>query len=75
MVLDNGLAEGVGFEPTIRLPVYTRSRRAPSATRPPLRKAHARRYRGRDYTDPSTAFKPLRERPIEPHDHFAAIDV
>jgi hypothetical protein len=31
------LAEGVGFEPTIRLPVYTLSRRAPSTTRPPLR--------------------------------------
>lgn len=34
-----GLAEGVGFEPTIRFPVYTRSRRAPSTTRPPLRSA------------------------------------
>jgi hypothetical protein len=32
------LAEGVGFEPTIRFPVYTLSKRAPSATRPPLRK-------------------------------------
>ncbi len=32
------LAEGVGFEPTIRFPVYTLSRRAPSTTRPPLRK-------------------------------------
>src|SRR5215207_1131856 len=32
------LAEGEGFEPTIRLPVYTLSRRAPSATRPPLRR-------------------------------------
>src|SRR5271157_5060907 len=31
------LAEGVGFEPTIRFPVYTLSRRAPSTTRPPLR--------------------------------------
>src|SRR5271165_4616035 len=31
------LAEGVGFEPTIRFPVYTLSKRAPSATRPPLR--------------------------------------
>ena len=31
------LAEGVGFEPTIRLPVYTLSKRAPSATRPSLR--------------------------------------
>src|ERR1700675_1099037 len=32
------LAEGVGFEPTIRFPVYTLSKRAPSATRPSLRK-------------------------------------
>src|ERR1700710_3002821 len=31
------LAEGVGFEPTIRFPVYTLSKRAPSATRPSLR--------------------------------------
>jgi hypothetical protein len=30
------LAEGVGFEPTIRFPVYTLSKRAPSATRPSL---------------------------------------
>ncbi len=32
------LAEGGGFEPPIRLPVYTLSKRAPSATRPPLQK-------------------------------------
>ena len=32
-----GLAEGEGFEPPIRLPVYTLSRRAPSTTRPSLR--------------------------------------
>src|SRR5262245_17180251 len=31
------VAEGVGFEPTRRLPAYTRSRRAPSTTRPSLR--------------------------------------
>ncbi len=30
------MAERVGFEPTRRLPAYTRSRRAPSTTRPPL---------------------------------------
>jgi hypothetical protein len=35
--LRGSLAEGVGFEPTIRFPVYTLSKRAPSATRPPLR--------------------------------------
>jgi hypothetical protein len=32
----NKLAEGVGFEPTRRLPVYTLSRRAPSAARTSL---------------------------------------
>ena len=31
------LAEREGFEPPIRFPVYTLSRRAPSATRPSLR--------------------------------------
>jgi DUF2938 family protein len=31
------MAERVGFEPTIRFPVYTLSKRAPSATRPSLR--------------------------------------
>ena len=36
-VVTGGLAEGVGFEPTIRFPVYTLSKRAPSATRPSLR--------------------------------------
>jgi hypothetical protein len=36
----NGVvAEGVGFEPTLRFPVNTLSKRAPSATRPPLRTA------------------------------------
>ena len=30
------MAEGVGFEPTIRVTVYTLSKRAPSAARPPL---------------------------------------
>jgi hypothetical protein len=30
------LAEGAGFEPAIRFPVYTLSRRAPSTARPPL---------------------------------------
>src|SRR5436190_21403351 len=33
---DVKVAEGAGFEPAIRLPVYTLSRRAPSTTRPPL---------------------------------------
>ena len=35
------LAERVGFEPTRRLPAYTLSKRAPSATRPPLLKQGA----------------------------------
>ena len=30
------MAEGEGFEPSIRSPAYTLSKRAPSATRPPL---------------------------------------
>jgi hypothetical protein len=34
------VAEGVGFEPTIRFPAYTLSKRAPSATRPPLLERH-----------------------------------
>src|SRR3954451_22963113 len=37
MTADVKVAEGAGFEPAIRLPVYTLSRRAPSTTRPPLR--------------------------------------
>ena len=32
----DGLAERVGFEPTIRFPVYTLSKRAPSTARPSL---------------------------------------
>jgi hypothetical protein len=39
MLATDRLAEGVGFEPTIRFPVYTLSKRAPSATRPSLRRA------------------------------------
>jgi hypothetical protein len=34
---EQALAEGEGFEPSIRFPVYTLSKRAPSAARPPLR--------------------------------------
>ncbi len=32
------MAEREGFEPSIWFPIYTRSRRAPSTTRPPLQK-------------------------------------
>ena len=38
---NNALAEGVGFEPTLRFPVNTLSKRAPSATRPPLQSSIA----------------------------------
>ena len=37
-LVHRALAEGAGFEPAIRFPVYTLSRRAPSTTRPPLRR-------------------------------------
>ncbi len=43
-VCNRKMAEGVGFEPTLRSPVNTLSKRAPSATRPSLRK---RRPEGR----------------------------
>ncbi len=33
------MAEREGFEPSIWFPIYTRSRRAPSTTRPPLQKS------------------------------------
>ena len=57
------LAEGEGFEPSIRFPVYTRSRRAPSTTRPPLLAAaklsrdRAKRCRAAlpGHAEPSTA--------------------
>jgi hypothetical protein len=39
---EDALAEGAGFEPAIRFPAYTLSRRAPSTTRPPLRCLHSR---------------------------------
>ena len=44
-----GVAEGAGFEPAIRLPVYTLSRRAPSTARPPLRAALLYPAGGGDY--------------------------
>jgi hypothetical protein len=46
------LAEGVGFEPTIRFPVYTLSKRAPSATRPPLRARRAQYSGGLRHDNP-----------------------
>jgi hypothetical protein len=35
-VLEGGLAERVGFEPTLEFPLNTLSKRAPSTTRPSL---------------------------------------
>src|SRR5438105_4781404 len=42
---EGNLAERVGFEPTIRFPVYTLSKRAPSATRPSLPEGRLRTRR------------------------------
>src|SRR5947209_6369410 len=50
--VDGRLAEGVGFEPTIRFPVYTLSKRAPSATRPSLRGRGPQYSRGRSADNP-----------------------
>ena len=52
------MAEGAGFEPAIRSPAYTLSKRAPSATRPPLRiksrnADRVRRSGGRKLTEPA----------------------
>src|SRR6266851_2524463 len=52
-----GVAEGVGFEPTIRFPVYTLSKRAPSATRPSLRGTLWRRQYSR---------RPWGDNPVSP---------
>ncbi len=43
------MAERQGFEPWRRFPAYTRSRRAPSTTRPPLRRAVCYSQRGALY--------------------------
>src|SRR5580658_10468845 len=56
------LAEGVGFEPTIRFPVYTLSKRAPSATRPPLRSRKRAQYNGRVLSYNPRAKPPLPRR-------------
>src|SRR5580692_1101446 len=59
--LRNALAEGVGFEPTIRFPVYTLSKRAPSATRPPLRARRAQYSHGTRHDNPQGG-RPRRQR-------------
>src|SRR4030081_997776 len=56
---------GVGFDPTIRFPVYTLSKRAPSATRPSLR-LWRRQYSRRPWGDnPKLPYpcRPIRRRP------------
>ena len=45
------LAEREGFEPSKQFPTYTRSRRAPSTTRPPLQEMIA--FRKESETDAS----------------------
>ncbi len=64
---DAVLAEGVGFEPTLRFPVNTLSKRAPSATRPPLRtrlaqKAHAQQHAPKRARLPAIGFCQTRAR-------------
>src|SRR5262249_37662993 len=61
---DMCLAEGVGFEPTLRFPVYTGSKRAPAATRPSRRRDAtvqecAHYSRGRRGGNPLAAHRPL----------------
>src|SRR5215468_7587613 len=55
------VAEREGFEPSRRLPAYTRSRRAPSTTRPPLLQSSRK---GGHYSEATPLFKltPLRSR-------------
>src|SRR5262249_33666957 len=48
------VAEREGFEPSRRLPAYTRSRRAPSTTRPPLLQASRK---GGHYSEATPLFK------------------
>ncbi len=53
------MAEGVGFEPTNRLPGYTLSKRAPSATRPPLQQSSKALRRRNIETDGGIAIVPV----------------
>src|SRR5713101_6017171 len=53
------MAEGVGFEPTVQLPVHGISSAAPSATRPPLQADIAR-------AEPRAAMKMAEGRGFEP---------
>jgi hypothetical protein len=61
---EEGLAERVGFEPTVEFPLHTLSKRAPSTTRTSLRVfriKHLPRYRWRRKRDcaPDCALTPL----------------
>ena len=72
------VAEGVGFEPTIRFPVYTLSKRAPSATRPPLRSGKPAQYSDADPTYNPAGFSPaktqkLADGPAEPFSPWVVI--
>src|SRR5712692_11213084 len=53
------MAEGVGFEPTVQLPVHGISSAAPSATRPPLR---VRIWRRGEDLNPRGTCAPIRFR-------------
>jgi hypothetical protein len=57
------LAEGVGFEPTIRFPVYTLSKRAPSATRPSLRARQPANIAARFRVTTRATYSPAMARP------------
>ena len=70
------VAEGVGFEPTLRFPVNTLSKRAPSATRPPLlssrngaRLLTARRAQGALLLHEVARGAPMR---LQPHPRIAS---
>ncbi len=56
----NNLAERVGFEPTLEFPLNTLSKRAPSATRPSLRRDEKRCSDSSSYGRPPTADPSLR---------------
>src|SRR5258708_38814437 len=54
------MAEGVGFEPTVQLPVHGISSAAPSATRPPLRASPALLPEGANLAE-GRGFEPPRD--------------
>ncbi len=58
---ESRMADREGFEPSIRFPVYTRSRRAPSTTRPPVRPQRACRLEWAEYTQMDAECKDRRQ--------------